>query len=399
MRIKAKININKLYCTLLIAALSLNIKTGIVYFIFLTILIIWLISGNWRFLKFSKIEDYYPLSLLLIWIYGILRGFICGNNPSYIIANFAGLSCYVLYYVLSSSDFRVETLKKIIILSGLIVSIIATFRFLAYFLGINYSALSSILGEGMGISSTGQLRIYFTSQAVGYATLGLSFMAIVFSISYIQNYYFKNRSLAILALSLCISSLMFFSASKGFMLGVIMILLILSFTYTLKSSLNYRINSGVVRLLLIASIIILILNNLEYLNIIEKVFDSSDSGNAIRYQQLSEIIKDCTFLGNGLGASINGCVRADDEPYGFELTYINVIHKFGIFSIIIFSMWIFMGIKSLKKIYNRRHLTNSIIVFSSLGYLFPSIGNPLLFHPSLVFLNSCALYLLKKEYD
>ena len=43
--------------------------------------------------------DYIPLVMMLVWFYGLSLGFLKGNNPLFIISNFAGMSLYFLYYV------------------------------------------------------------------------------------------------------------------------------------------------------------------------------------------------------------------------------------------------------------------------------------------------------------
>lgn len=348
-------------------------------------------------IPFNCKEDYIILSFLLLWVYGIIRGAFLGNNTSYIVANFAGLICYITYFIFSTLKYRIKLLESILLICGITVSLIAAFRFIAFFLGINYSALSPILGEGMGISSTGQIRIYFSTQAISYVLLGLSYMVCLFPIKnkYI-NCFFKNRLFAFICFSLSISSLMFFSASKGFVLGVIIIISVMTFLYGLKPAFNGRISRGVLGLFILGIILIILLERLEYISIIDQMFDKNDESNSARYEQLTFMMKDMSFLGKGLGAEVIGSIRSFDAPYGFELTFINIIHKFGIFSLVLFYGWYYMIKQSLINIYKKKHLTESIIIFSSIGYFFPSIGNPMLFHPSLVILNSCAFYILRE---
>lgn len=106
------------------------------------------------------------------------------------------------------------------------------------------------------------------------------------------------------------------------------------------------------------------------------------------------MLDDLSFWGKGLGATISGIVRSQDAPYGFELTYINLIHKFGVFSLFLFGGWAYMFFRSICILWKSKNI-ESVIVFSSLGYMFPSIGNPLLMHPTLVLLNCLTLYLIK----
>ena len=55
-------------------------------------------------------------------------------------------------------------------------------------------------------------------------------------------------------------------------------------------------------------------------------------------------------------------------------------------------------IKGIEKINcSNINLINNVIMLSSLGYLFTSIGNPIVFHPSLVMMNAITLYHIKIE--
>lgn len=392
------LKLHSVYTLFLFLMMGLNMSTGIIYVVFCAFILTWILFDNHKKIIIKKKEDYIAGSFLLVWCYGLVRGIFLGNTPIYIIANFAGIICYSVYFILVSTKFSVKLIQKLMIVCGITVSCIALFRFLSFFVGINYSALSAILGEGMGISSTGQLRIYFSSQAVAYALLGLSFVAVVFYSKKLYEFYFHSLTYALFCFSLTIASLMFFSASKGFMLGCLTILGTISVVYPLKRFIQAKISTSLLWIALILLLGIYLLDSLEYLSVIEKMFDRSDNSNSIRYEQMNAILSDCTFLGKGLGAEISNCIRAEDAPYGFELTFLNVIHKFGIFSLIFFIGWIYMICISIKKIYNHQQIEKSVIVFSSMGYLCPAIGNPLLFHPALVILNTCSLYILRNLY-
>ena len=127
------------------------------------------------------------------------------------------------------------------------------------------------------------------------------------------------------------------------------------------------------------------------------MFEKEDISNIARYEQLNFLLADMKLLGNGLGATVPGYISNPELPYGFELTFINVIHKFGIFSIVLFFNWIYMFSYLFKQCWNKKNIITNVVMLASLGYLFPSIGNPLLFHPSLVILNSIVLYHIKLE--
>ena len=51
-------------------------------------------------------------SLVALWIYGILLGLYLGNNVSYIFTNFAGMSLYILFFILYNSRLSVNKTEK-----------------------------------------------------------------------------------------------------------------------------------------------------------------------------------------------------------------------------------------------------------------------------------------------
>jgi len=110
-----------------------------------------------------------------------------------------------------------------------------------------------------------------------------------------------------------------------------------------------------------------------------------------------------SFLGKGWGAKyISNDLDRDELGYSIELSYFNLIHKIGVFSIVFFIFYFFIFLKIFK-------LLNSDITelketgLLGLGltcYLFISIGNPSLFAPIFVFLNCILLILINKSsYD
>ena len=84
-------------------------STAINYLLFAFILCIWiifLIVGIKSRVSFIWI-DFIPMIFILTWAYGVFLGFLFGNNITFIISNFAGMTIFSIYYIiLFSQDTR-----------------------------------------------------------------------------------------------------------------------------------------------------------------------------------------------------------------------------------------------------------------------------------------------------
>ncbi|RHJ49822.1 hypothetical protein [Bacteroides sp. AM10-21B] len=394
-----KFKVNEIILFFLLIIWGTNLPTFIYYVIFILVFILALyqIVKYRKKIKFSQNEDYIALSFVLIWGYGIINGMLHENNMNYIVANFAGMICYIMYFIFTTLKLDKNRIIKIVFISGLSVSLIVVLRIVCFFINISNPIVNSIIGEGVGMSSTGQVRVYFTTLASAYPLLGASLFILLYQYRKIDILRIDKISLALLYFILTVSSIMFFASSKGFLLGALFIILYLPFFISVKSLLIGRLNKALFILLVIALIILAFLLYFDYFSIIEMMFAREDESNSLRYEQLTYMLKDITFWGKGLGATVPGIVRSEEGPYGFELTYINLLHKFGVFALVLFFNWIYMFIKLAFFMIKKKSLFYSSVALSSLGYMFPSIGNPLLMHPSLVILNCLTLYLLRIE--
>ena len=394
-----KFKVNEIILFFLLIIWGTNLPTFIYYVILILVFILALyqIVKYRKKIKFSQNEDYIALSFVLIWGYGIINGMLHENNMNYIVANFAGMICYIMYFIFTTLKLDKNRIIKIVFISGLSVSLIVVLRIVCFFINISNPIVNSIIGEGVGMSSTGQVRVYFTTLASAYPLLGASLFILLYQYRKIDILRIDKISLALLYFILTVSSIMFFASSKGFLLGALFIILYLPFFISVKSLLIGRLNKALFILLVIALIILAFLLYFDYFSIIEMMFAREDESNSLRYEQLTYMLKDITFWGKGLGATVPGIVRSEEGPYGFELTYINLLHKFGVFALVLFFNWIYMFIKLAFFMIKKKSLFYSSVALSSLGYMFPSIGNPLLMHPSLVILNCLTLYLLRIE--
>ena len=326
-------------------------------------------------------------------------GFFNGNKSEYIIANFAGMFCYILYYFLVLFKVSVSSLVKILLVATISTSTIASVYYIFDIIGIDSSFLNNFLGEINQGSSTGQLRAYFTGLTVGFTIWVLSFMYLLIGKSEKNLFLFEGiKSRNYIWLFLLTTFILYFAtASKGFMLSGVFYFLVLPVLLYGKKMVSGKMSPSFFLFIVFILLVIGVLVVFDYSNIVTKMFDSEDSSNALRYLQLTYIVDDITILGKGLGAIIPNFSRSDEAEYGFELSYINLIHKFGIFACVLFFNWAYVLFKASLNVYHRKNVFNSSLSLGCMGYLFPSAGNPLLMHPACVILNCIALYLLRKK--
>ncbi|RHL08517.1 MULTISPECIES: hypothetical protein [Bacteroides] len=391
----------KSFLFVLFLVLGLNLPSGYCYALLILILIsalFYLLATHIK-IKYKRGIDFIPMSFFLIWVYGLFMGYYNGNKVSYIVANFAGMFCYLLYYVLIILDVSVAKLVNVLKITTISTSIIAIIYYTLGLFDINAAFLYSFLGGINQGSSTGQLRVYFTDLSVGFSLWFISFVYLL--IGRMEKHIFllqgiKHRSY-ILFLLLTTFVLYFVTASKGFMLaGVFYIFLTPILLYGKKMT-SGKMSNNVFFFVALFVLIVLVLVTSDYVNIVMNIFDTEDDSNEIRYLQLAYIVEDVSWWGKGLGAVIPNFSRNDEAEYGFELTYINLIHKFGIFSCVLFLNWVYVLFKACRNVYHRKNVFNSSLSLGCMGYLFPSVGNPLLMHPACVLLNCIALYLLRKK--
>lgn len=391
--------IESIFLFLFFIIIGTNFDTGISYAIFGVIVLIFVITRKKIFFRITS-WDFLALGFILIWFYGVILGLYLNNKPEYIIANNAGMLLYIVYYILIQINISKEKILKLLLFSSATIAIITILIFIFNLLGLPREIVG-LLGESTGGSSTGQRRVYFVSQVSLYPALAF-FMAAYISSKSQKKQYFNivniNQKLkillAFLIYTMCVA---FFTASKGFMLGYIFLLFILPISLFYKGISNGFINKKIFFFIGLILILFLSLLAFGYLNIITAIFDDKDAANLARYEQLYFLLNDLTFWGKGLGSVIPGYSRNLEKPYGFELSYLSLIHKFGAFGLLAIVLYIINLWKAMRNIIKGIDVKYAITSIGCLAYLLPSIGNPLMFAPQAVILNCFAIYLLRKE--
>lgn len=391
----------QIFLLLFFIIIGANFDTGISYAIFGIIVCLFLITRKKILLKI-KAWDFVALGFLALWLYGLGLGIYLDNKVEYIIANNAAMLLYLIYYILLQINISKEKIFNLLIISSWSIAGITFIIFLLNLVGAP-QGIAELFGKATGGSSTGQRRVYFVSQIALYPALAF-FMGAYISSSvqksdYFKIYNFKQKLYVFIAFSIYTICVAFFTASKGFMLGYIFLLFILPISLFYKGMSKGFINKKIFFFLALIVVLFLSLLMFGYLNIITSTFDDKDLANLARYEQLYYLLNDLTFWGKGLGSVIPGYSRNLDKPYGFELSYLSLIHKFGVLGLFAVMLYIIIICKAIRNIISGNEVKYAITSIGCITYLLPSIGNPLLFAPQAVVLNSLAIYLLRKKND
>ncbi|MPL78173.1 hypothetical protein SDC9_24037 [bioreactor metagenome] len=360
------------------------------YIIFLIMLFLGLIKFIKKKLLLKTNMSIIASLFLLVWFYGFLIG-VFNNKINYVVANFAGMVLYLLYFVFSSFNVSKKDIIKILILIS-IINVLGTLIYWIY----QFINLNNILNYSM---STGQIRLYyFLNMSTYYIILIYTFSIMIMPNKYNNESYrnifniFNQKKYSVLFFLLALIAILL-SASKGFVLGFI-ILISLSFlminkSYFFKRVINKKIIYAFVFLLISLPFLFIV----SYEKLFTMIFSSEDLGNQVRFAQFYVLYNDLTFFGKGLGAEVAN--NFDGNTYGFELSFLNIFHKFGIMAILIIIGYLMTFYYIFKRF--KKNKLSSLIALSCMGYLFPSIGNPILFAPTNVMLHVCALLILDKK--
>ena len=351
-----------------------NIHYVVTSLLFLIYFIISLIKGIKHPLFSSKYPyDFFPLIWLLLWLYAAIIG-VVNRAPLYnTIFNFPGMLLILLYYLFRNIDIDQKRIYIIINVSSFVTGI-----FLVMNLENLYQVFPSIFLQ--------EIRYLYS------ATLILNILSINFIL-------LPSRELRRLNISFKLFSIFSFfqlfslivlllSISKGYYLS-----LLISFLLIAIKRVKWNFTSIFVFLIVgIASSYFIYTSNL--LNL----FDLDLVQNELRSEQAFYLKRSFTWFGNGMGTLIDGYDRGH-LGFAFELSYYNVLHKFGyIAGGILFSTYIINIIFTLRRLFSKDLKFESILSVSILSYLITSAGNPLLFLSLNVILHVVFLLVNRRDH-
>lgn len=336
----------------------------------------------------SKILVFIWLGIVISWGYGVVLGLLNQVPAEFVFRNFFGLLIYIICPVLFFLLPKRKDLIVTVILAGFVQVIYGVQAFLSIFKDPSLFIVQNSLSDSRSFYSTGLVIIFplfATSLAHFMLPRKLFFndydSAIIDSTK-------KIYFLMIVAFALIVPAM-----SKGFILAVFMLivyLILISIFYLFKTGTITKVS--IFALILLSSLFAYLFFN--YFDLIVYSFSSDEISNAKRSEQYNYLISDLSLAGHGLGAPLSSGFSRDASGYGMELTYLNIIHKLGVFSVFLFSSYLLTIFVATIRIVRGIYVFESVFVLGSMGYLVVGAGNPILLSTVGVTLHSIGMYLL-----
>lgn len=327
--------------------------------------------------------DLIPILIFIVWLYGVFVGLINNVDNAYVFRNFGGMGFYLTFYAFYLIKLNIKTIIKSV--------------FITAYLGIPLIFYLTYLAlTGGDVSNVGGERVIFCFlQLIIFIPFVVIFGNFFFPINENKKYYiFRNKLSVVLIFVITYITSVIISFSKGMILAS---LAIMAMIIILRFFKGFKLGD-VLKILAVIIVFIGILVSFDLLSLLEELFSNREVSNATRSLQYTYLIDDLNFFGHGLGAGLSNInyVRAENAPYAFELTYINLIHKFGFLSIILFFIYIYTFWK-IFQLFGNNPKKNFIglICIGLMAYVFPSIGNPFLLSPLGVMCHILTLYIIK----
>lgn len=115
----------------------------------------------------------------------------------------------------------------------------------------------------------------------------------------------------------------------------------------------------------------------------------------LRRAQGRHLKDEIEIFGSGLGAGLKSGFKRDVRGYGFENTYLNIAHKFGIFSALILFAYLYTSFLIYKGFSKNEYYNFSAISTTFFGGLIVALGNPIIFSPSFIMMHVITLYFFR----
>lgn len=324
--------------------------------------------------------------VIFSWGYGFLIGVINDNELNFIIRNFSGLLLYIFYFVFIRLNPSIN---------GLYFAVFFTFILQFLYLLLNFE-IANLLN--FPSQDAGSISDYRLNYSVGYI-----FAFPIFSLC-VYNFFFneelkgfskaaeKTLQSKIVFLGVCF--LLFLATmSKGFILAGFLIASYI-FYYWLCFTQEKKIRKFKILVFLCLIIIGFLYFKYDYVYLLISSFGLNESGNSIRNEQAFYLIREIDFFGNGLGSTLHSGYKRDDDGYGFELTYLNIIHKLGVLAVPLFVLYIYTWFCIFKSISNKNTRGVGIFSLGCISYQVVGVGNPILLSPLCVALHIVSMYLM-----
>lgn len=303
---------------------------------------------------------YYSILFILIWFYGVFIGY----NNEYVFRNNIGITFFVFLIYFKNTKLSNDFIFKLIY-------------------NLTIISISVYLWE---IKEMNILELIINKTRVNYSisgTFGFILYPYVLARTFnvIPNKFNTYKFLDVFLFIILNLIAFLFVSSKG-----IYLFIIVTFILLFKKNIKH---------IFFVMPILYLFYNIDFFEGFT-VFGVNDESNLSRMNQFNAIINELSFFGNGWGAEFNSNILKSRDYLGYstELSYLNLIHKIGVFSILIFLYYINLIVKILKL---KNTNPNKHLSFGSLFYLFTSLGNPSLFAIQYIYLNLIGETILKNN--
>ena len=321
--------------------------------------------------------------ILLMWYVGALNGILRGTDSNYVFRNFFGLLLYGLIPITFVQRLALRYVYIALLLSGILQAI----YMLSFVPQMNVYSLA--------LSLSGYRVVHNPAVIIMYPLLAVSAAFCL----YPKHYFYKDRYIGMfkflnskLVLLLLLIAIIVPGASKGHLLTSVVIIFCVWIMASIDQFRRRKIVMLVSTLIIIAILAYLIPE--QIMSQLLYTFSNKEASNSLRATQSAYLIKEFSLLGAGLGTPLQSGYVRDNTGYGFELTYLNIIHKLGFFSIALFGYYLATMGLVFYRIFHRKFLLGSFLSLGLMGYLIVGAGNPLLLSATAVALHTLAVYIL-----
>lgn len=313
--------------------------------------------------------DSIPFFIFLFWCLSLLIGVRNGATPRDSFKNF-----YTSFFFLFTYFFYFKITDKLNT-TKLLLHLGVTSNFLIIF--------SLFFNPYFHPGLIGKSRIMFSPLQA------FAFFLFPFSLNSFLNTFttssknMNTRFLYLLGLFVSFFNVVVLSLSGGFILASVIIVL---FIFA-----NHEFLKGLIK----KRLCLIILLNIVIITLMTKIiFSSADTNNSVRYSQVTQMMSEFIYWGNGLGKGLASGYYSDPvNVYNYESTFFNIIHKQGLLAI---PLYIFL-FQIIARLFKYKNTESQIVSMGALGVLCISIGNNFLFFPSSIILLCTCRHLLANE--
>ena len=327
------------------------------------------------------------LLVVLSWCYGVALGFWRMNDSGSVIRNFFGLILYSFTPLFLGLRMKTRQLVNLLVFGGLVQSAWGVYAVIISG-GLSRNLDSGSISDFRSIYSTGFICIF----PLFALLLALNLYPDVGQSGSVPRY--LNRwgrnpvALFFVGLMLIVPSM-----SKGFILSAVLLTAILSSAAFMRVILTGKARLAAISTWLSGLVVVVVFLAVSLPMLIDS-FSSREPSNQVRQEQAKILSVEFEWIGNGLGARLKSGYARDDAGYGFELTYLNLIHKLGLMAIPLFALYGGTVLFATILLFRAATCIEGAAALGAMGYLVVGAGNPLLLSVVAVSLHLIALTLI-----